>query len=330
LLRGFNTLEETNMALKIGYVVAEFPSVTETFVANEIQGLLDCGASVTVFALREGAGDNVPMCPVFYRGHRQHVGSGARWSGFRRAVREAVALEWPSVSVTFQAARSAWSAVDFAALAQQQGIQHLHAHFAFIPTDVALMMRRLAGMTVSFSAHAWDVFCRGQTLPRKLSVSRLCITCTDAAWRHVTSLVDEHERGKVVRIYHGTDLRRFAFHSHDQPASPPRILAIGRLVRKKGFETLLYACRRLRERMAFRCDIVGQGPLERGLKTLAEDLKLADLTNFYGTVPYGASFTSARTCWPRRACRPPAATKTACPTSSLRPWRAECPWSQAA
>ena len=154
MLRGFNTLEETNMALKIGYVVAEFPSVTETFVANEIQGLLDCGASVTVFALREGAGDNVPMCPVFYRGHRQHVGSGARWSGFRRAVREAVALEWPSVCVTFQAARSAWSAVDFAALAQQQGIQHLHAHFAFIPADVALMMRRLAGMTVSFSGES--------------------------------------------------------------------------------------------------------------------------------------------------------------------------------
>ena len=39
---------------RIGYVLARFPSVTETFIANEIRGLMDCGAAVTVFALREG------------------------------------------------------------------------------------------------------------------------------------------------------------------------------------------------------------------------------------------------------------------------------------
>ena len=273
---------------RIGYVLARFPSVTETFIANEIRGLMDCGATVTVFALREGPGEVAAQCPVFYRGGGDGGRYSAGWGPIPSAAREAVRLEFPYPSGMLPALRNVPAACEFALLADQCGIEHLHAHFNHIPADVALMMGRLNGLSVSFSAHAWDVYCRGHTFPAKIARAGLCIACTDAARRHLVSLARQDDRGKVQRIYHGTDLDAFPFQPPGEAREPARILAVGRLVPKKGFETLLYACRRLRERMLLTCEIIGDGPLQLDLKNLARQLGLDEAVCFTGGVPYKA------------------------------------------
>jgi glycosyltransferase involved in cell wall biosynthesis len=164
-------------------------------------------------------------------------------------------------------------------------IDHLHSHFAFTPTDLALMMGRMEGKTVSFSAHAWDVFCQGQTLPAKLERARLCITCSRAARRRVQAIVPPELESKVRCVHHGTDLLRFSFEPSGEVGEPARILAVGRLVPKKGFEHLLYASRRLLARRRIRCRIVGTGPLEAKLRNLAQKLDLMRAIEFTGGVP---------------------------------------------
>ncbi len=271
---------------RIGYVLAEYPSVTETFVANEIRGLLDCGASVTVLALRRGRGSHAPDCPVHYRDCAAPRDLSGAWRASLRLAREAVALERKSPSSLVYALRNVGTAFRFARLVRQAGIGHIHAHFGFIPTDVALMISRLEPVSVSFSAHAWDVYCQGRTLPGKVARAALCITCTEAARRHLNSLVKAPVRRKIVRVYHGTDLSRFAFEPRPEPSEPPRILAVGRLVPKKGFETLLRACNRLREEMPVCCEVVGGGPLEGSLRALAGELGLSEAVGFTGVLPY--------------------------------------------
>jgi glycosyltransferase involved in cell wall biosynthesis len=50
------------------------------------------------------------------------------------------------------------------------------------------------------------------------------------------------------------------------------LVAVGRLVEKKGFHVLIEACRLLRARgVEFRCEIIGEGPLEAGLRTQIGD-----------------------------------------------------------
>jgi colanic acid/amylovoran biosynthesis glycosyltransferase len=62
----------------------------------------------------------------------------------------------------------------------------------------------------------------------------------------------------VSRIYNGLDLERFAY--SDPPAGGDDILAVGRLVEKKGFHILIEAVRLLREAgRDVRCRIVGGG-----------------------------------------------------------------------
>ena len=190
----------TEATMRVGYVLAEFPSATETFVADEIRGLMRCGASVTVFALREGRGEDAPPCPVHYRGEARHLDMRGFWKKYGKLAWDALKLEWRSPSLVPSAIRNVEAAFEFARLCRQENIGHLHAHFAFIPTDVALMIGAMEGLGVSFSAHAWDIYCAGRTLPTKVERADLCIVCTDAGRRHLSSLVEEPQRQKILRI----------------------------------------------------------------------------------------------------------------------------------
>jgi len=68
----------------------------------------------------------------------------------------------------------------------------------------------------------------------------------------------------------------------------PTILAVGRLVEKKGFADLVDACARLVDRgVDFRCRIVGKGPLEAALAARIRERGIADRVTLEGPRPRG-------------------------------------------
>ncbi len=85
---------------------------------------------------------------------------------------------------------------------------------------------------------------------------------------------------KIHRIYNGIDLARFPRAAFTD--GPALIVSIGRLIEKKGFRDLIEACRILRERgVEFRCEVIGEGPLEGSLRdqiTAAGLIKMVTLT----------------------------------------------------
>ena len=61
---------------------------------------------------------------------------------------------------------------------------------------------------------------------------------------------------------------------------------MGRLVEKKGFSVLLDACRLLKDRLAFSCDIFGDGPLMDPLATRLSELGLDGIVTLHGSCPH--------------------------------------------
>ncbi|HET6886581.1 MAG TPA: glycosyltransferase family 4 protein, partial [Candidatus Udaeobacter sp.] len=89
---------------------------------------------------------------------------------------------------------------------------------------------------------------------------------------------------RVHRIYNGLSLAEFGRANFS--SDPPLIVAIGRLIPKKGFANLIRACALLVEhRTSFRCEIFGEGPLENQLRAQIEDSGLQDLVRLPGTKP---------------------------------------------
>lgn len=266
--------------LKIGYVVETFPSPSETFIANEIKGVAACGADLTVFAVRRGPGGIPVPAEVVYLPSRAQAAAMAALLGVPVAGRPAARLARGLGGPAF--------APKLAAEAARRGITHLHAHFALLPTTLALTVARSEPVSVSFAAHARDVYAQRRGLGRKLHEARLCIACTEAVAGVLRGLVAGGEQDKVMRVYHGTDLQQFIFRPRERVGDPPRILAVGRFVPKKGFETLLHACAALSERQRVACEIIGGGQNARKLRALRRELGLEGVVAFPGWAAYEA------------------------------------------
>jgi glycosyltransferase involved in cell wall biosynthesis len=160
---------------------------------------------------------------------------------------------------------------------------HLHAHFLHSPAAIAFIARKISGQRYSLSGHAKDIY---TTLPENVSMrcrgAEFVTTCTDANRRY---LVDEIGLdSSLVRLCrHGVDAQRFGAPEARRRAG--RILSIGRLVPKKGFDVLLRACGELRRRgVDFELRIVGGGELREELSALAAGEHISARVHFAGSM----------------------------------------------
>jgi glycosyltransferase involved in cell wall biosynthesis len=292
---------------RLGYLVKAFPRVSETFILNEVLELERQGFDMRIYSmidpperLRHEAFQQV-RSPITYL-------PNPLWRSIHRVVADHVRQIWSNPRGYFTALRRALSVRDFelverftqagclARRLQRDGITHLHAGFVHSPGSVAWLASAMTGLPFSLASHAKDLYHSPQTLLRKkLTAARVVFTCTRYNVPHLKRLAD----GDPIRVrhaYHGTDLSRFQFGPYAQ-SRPPVVLAVARLVEKKGLDTLIRACARLRDRgRDFRCHIVGDGQLKNSLAELIRKYKLGRIVVLEGSLDQSEVLT-----WYRRA-----------------------------
>ena len=158
---------------------------------------------------------------------------------------------------------------------QEMGIGHVHAHFMGMAARTAFWIHKFFPMTFSFTAHANDIFAPRNFevgLDKLVDTARVIVTVSDYAKKFLQERFPERA-ARIRRIYNGLNLAEFGRAVFS--SAPPLILAVGRLIAKKGFADLICACGLVVERgKSFQCEIIGEGPLENELRGQIERLNL--------------------------------------------------------
>lgn len=160
------------------------------------------------------------------------------------------------------------------------GSPPLYIHFAHKPGTIGRIGARLAGVPYALSCHAKDIWLTPpDELGAKLRDAEVVLTCTAAGRAELA----RHAAGMtpILLAYHGVDVDLVT----GRPAAhgPPRILSVGRLVEKKGYDTLIRAAALLRDRgVRFTVRIAGDGVEWPSLQRLVHSLSLGERVTFLG------------------------------------------------
>ncbi len=275
----------------VGYVVKRYPRFSETFIVNEILAHERAGMKIDIFALGNVEETHFQDIISLVRAPVTRIVDKQRnvehyWALFDRAWRELpgftdclAAQRHPNVHEFAQA-------ILLALAVRERGIEHLHAHFGTRATTVARLAARLSGIGYSFTAHAKDIYYPYQEsteLANKLRDAVQAITVSDYNLTHLRQRYGENA-ARTLRLYNGLDLQKFSFTLNAN--RQPEILAVGRLVEKKGFCHLISALRLLHDRgQSLRCRIIGDGPLHAALLAQIRNLGLEQFVTLRGFLP---------------------------------------------
>jgi colanic acid/amylovoran biosynthesis glycosyltransferase len=258
---------------EVAYLLERFPSFGQTFCYREVAELERQGTKVHVYAIRRPVDepkqdwDEQLVQRVHYLPEEgalvREVDRSVRDGRVSKATRDALE-KWGRQSDFLRL----YQAIHVGLRLQQDGIGHLHAHFAGMAARTAFWINQFFGISYSFTAHANDIFAPRDfvvSLAKLLEHAAAVVTVSDYAAEFLKGRFPE-AAAKVHRIYNGVDLSRF--HPVDFGSGIPAIVSIGRLIEKKGFADLISACRLLQPRgRDFRCEIIGEGPLEPALRS---------------------------------------------------------------
>jgi colanic acid/amylovoran biosynthesis glycosyltransferase len=170
---------------------------------------------------------------------------------------------------------------------QQEGIRHIHAHYATHPSTMALIIAELSEITFSFTVHAHDIQVDRSLLGWKLHQTRFVRSISEFNRRYLEDLFPQ-ARGKIEVIHVGIEPETYeAAGTRTAVADgPPRILCVAAHKPYKGLPVLIEACRLLRdEKVSFRCDIVGHGPMHDQLAGMIQSRGLTELVRLAGPRP---------------------------------------------
>ena len=269
---------------RVVYLLKGYPRMSELFIASEIWRLEQRGIPLRIYVLKAAdepthhpVVDKIatppaylppttplsgvallpwlvrnagPFLPAVRRYARSHPLRLARAMAVVGAQSVRARKGWKPRSIYVKELLQAlWIADDLEAAGDARW---LHAHFAHGTTTVSWLVAQLLDLPFSFTGHAKDIYRESLNpaglLARKMRAARFVVTCTGANVAHLKRIAPEAD---VRLAYHGlnTDFAELL------PSAPPRVeparvrvLSVGTLVRKKGFDVLVEATALLRRR----------------------------------------------------------------------------------
>lgn len=265
------------------YIAAKFPKLSETFVYREVVSLRKAGLDVPVVSVRPPEDEiEDPQVVLLREGVIPVYGSGTGVL-LKDILLEVLTHPLRSCSLLTYALRVTFTCNDledagskakivvqaFASLALARRLRPLqpallHAHMAHVPTTFAMFTARQLEIPFSFTGHAADLFRDRSLLLPKLQ-SAAFVHCISHWHQSFYQELAPRPEADYPMVRCGVDPSVFS--SNHSSSDRVRLLAVGRLVRKKGFDLLLEALADPElSQLDWELELIGDGPEAQALQ----------------------------------------------------------------
>jgi colanic acid/amylovoran biosynthesis glycosyltransferase len=279
--------------MKIGHITSSFPKLSETFILNQLTGLIDAGHDIHVYASRPD--ENLKHEVVTEYGLLEKV----TYYSTPRTYPEGLNLLGTSVPrllisgvsplrvfSTFRHGKSAPRSLSMMRTATKHrgDIDVFHAHFGpngsqFLPTQPVVnrpLIVSFYGYDVSSVPHSNpDVY---NTLFKKVDA----ITCLSEEMKEdLTDLGAPPE--KIYKIPLCIDVNNFEYKERElEPNEPLNIFTVSRFVEKKGLQYAIKAVANLNVDRQISYTIAGDGERREQIEDLIDELEVGDRIELLG------------------------------------------------
>lgn len=290
--------------MRIAFFVSAFPLLSETFVLNQVTGLLDRGHQVDIFANRPG-GETLTHAEVegyrlgertFLQGHAPGRMPRAKSRRLLRALGKVAAKpqRLPLLLRSMDAKRFGrfggglslfFAAAAFAERGRSYDVVHCHfgpngtlaANFKALGVLAAPIVTTFHGMDMS------EELAKEGNIYRQLFATGDLFLPISETWRHKLLFLGAPPARTLVH-HMGIDPARFQQKGGKSGKAGPQLLTVARLAEKKGVKYALRAVARVIDRApGLQYRIVGDGPLRESLRKTATELGIAENVHFLGS-----------------------------------------------
>ena len=280
---------QASSKLKVAYITTSFSSLSHTFIRREIEALRVQGVEIGLFGVRRDRSAIDWDSKTFFLypiSIKQIIFSLVKVilkkpKGFRNGLIAAVFNEELNPYQHLKLIYHFFISLPHAERMIRDGYSHIHAHFINVPATIAMYCSIISDIPFSFTCHSAGEIGLREVIGvrqkfRKASFVRLISNFLK------TDLADYLKNTKNVHVIRcGLDFSGYELRKNTEAMPTYKILAIGRLVEKKGFIYLIEALGVLKkEGFNFVLQIVGEGPLLGKLKSLAEERQISKDVRF--------------------------------------------------
>ena len=169
---------------KVAYIMSRFPHLPETFILREMDAMASLGWPISLYPLilQKSPLTHQEARPWLSRAQRLSICSRASAQAlgaliltrprlFLRILRAVTEGYRKDLKVLIKALAIIPKSVLAAQRMQDEGINHIHAHYATYPALAAWIIHQLTGIPFSVTVHAHDIFVDRSMLKIKLEAA---------------------------------------------------------------------------------------------------------------------------------------------------------------
>ena len=283
--------------MKIAYLINQYPAVSHSFIRREIHALSDEGLEICRFSIRPAAELVDRADQLEFEKTKFILGVGIvslLWALFRTAItrpKRFVMAARLAIKIGWHKDRG--MLVHLAYLAEacvllnwviSADIKHIHAHFAFNPTAVAMLCSVLGDIPYSFTVHGPESIDRAVVLSLEEKIKRASFVAAISSYcqSQLYRWCDRAYWSKIHIVHCGLDKPFFKQQITPVPETN-QLVCVGRLNEQKGHLILLEAARKLAlAEIDFQLVLVGDGELRSQIESLIAQFDLQERITITG------------------------------------------------